>query len=131
MSDDDIAKQAHPDEVRSPQPPTEISVTELCANHPNLREYIAQLESRHDVAQARIAAAETQIMVMRDEEAQRVKLKAIAVSWEKNRNDDEARAKKAVESVGISTHWDHTSGKTIGAMVLELVEVVKQLRGKQ
>ena len=106
------------------------SVTELCADHENLREYIAQLESRHDVAQARIAAAETQVVVMRDEDAQRVKLKAVQCLIDKNQHEADARSRKAMESIGISTHWSYTAGKTVNAMVLELVDVVKALRGK-
>ena len=127
MNDD---TKEDPSPKRGPRPWTEMGVAELCANHPGLSEYIAQLESRHDVAQARLAAAETQVMVMRDEEAQRVKLKAVQCLIDKNQHEADARSRKAMESIGISTHWSYTAGKTVNAMVLELVDVVKALRGK-
>jgi hypothetical protein len=120
-----------PSPKRSPRLWTEMSVTELCADHPGLGDYIAQLESRHDAAQARIAAAETQVMVMRDEEAQRVKLKAVQALIDKNQIEADARSRKAMESIGISTHWSYTAGKTVNAMVLELVDVVKALMAKE
>lgn len=127
MSDD---TKEDPSPKRGCRPWTEMSVTELCADHPGLSEYIAQLESRHDASQARIAAAETQVMVMRDEEAQRVKLKAVQALIDKNQHESDAKSRAAMESIGIVGHWSYTAGKTVNAMVLELVEVVKALRAK-
>lgn len=119
-----------PSPSREPRPWTEMSVTELCAEHPGLREYIGHLEDARDALSARLAAVETQIMVMRDEEAQRVKMKAVQVLIDKNQHEADARSRKAMESIGISTHWSYTAGKTVNAMVLELVDVVKALRVK-
>src|SRR4051812_18844266 len=126
MSQD--TKMPHPDEVRPPEGPRVLGVTELCANHPNLSEYIGQVEQECDALRAKLAAAETQIMVMRDEEAQRVKLKAIAALWDEGRRKEEIASRAAMESIGISTHWYYNAGKTVGAMVLELVEIVKNTR---
>ena len=108
-----------------PAAPAE-SVTELCANHPNLREYIGHLEDARDSLSARLAALETQIAVMRDEEAQRVKMRAVQALIDKNQQDADAKSRSAMQSIGISTHWSYTAGKTVGAMTLELVEVVKK-----
>lgn len=83
-----------------------------------------------DRLRASLAAAETQVMVMRDEEAQRVKLKAVAALIDKNRNEEEAKSRAAMESIGIVGHWSYTCGKTVGAMTLELCELVKSLRDK-
>ncbi len=83
-----------------------------------------------DALAARLAAAETQIAVMRDEEAQRVKLKAMQMLFDKDRQEADAKSRAAMESIGISTHWSYNAGKTVGAMTLELVELVKALRAK-
>lgn len=90
----------------------------------SLEEHIA---GRMNELRAEKAALATQIAVMRDEEAQRVKIKALEVLWDKNRIEDERKSREAMQSIGISTHWSYTAGKTTGAMTLELVELVKKL----
>lgn len=84
------------------------------------------LEPVIERAEAEKSALATQVAVMRDEEAQRVKLKAVQVLIDKNQQESDRKCREAMESIGISTHWSYAAGKTVGAMTLELVEWVKK-----
>ena len=87
------------------------SVTELCADHENLREYIAQLERERDV--------------LRDELEQRDKkdrAERVESGTFRHQLIDVGRL---LDAEGIRTHWDYTSGISVATRVKMLIERTK------
>lgn len=90
------------------------SVTELCADHENLREYIAQLERERDVIRQELEARDKKDRTERVESGT-FRHQLIDVS-------------RLLDAAGIRTHWDYTSGISVATRVKMLIEREAALR---
>ena len=105
--DDPMAQSSH-------APAGYKSVTELCADHENLREYIAHLEHELDVIRQEWALHDKKDRTERVESGT-FRHQLIDVS-------------KLLDAAGIRTHWDYTSGISVATRVKMLIEREAALR---
>lgn len=84
------------------------SVTELCADHENLRDYIGQLERERDAAMEELA--------LRDKKATAERVMSGTYGHQL------AEIGKLLDAEGIRAHWDYTSGISTTTRVKMLIE---------
>lgn len=110
MSDEHTTNYAKEDPSPSPRACRAgyRSVADLCADHENLREYIAQLERERDAFGDELAARDKKDRAERVESGT-FRHQLIEVS-------------RLLDAAGIRTHWDRTSGISVATRVKMLIE---------
>lgn len=100
----------------TPRIVAQMSVTELCANHENLREYIAQLEVERE--------ALIEELQQRDKKDRAERVASGTYAHQLN------EIKGRLDNAGIRSHWDYTSGISAAVRVKMLIEREEALRAR-